>query len=241
MTFAGKKKRIAYGPSIGVNELTNKQKLFYRRMLKGYKAIGLREASAVRLLSECTDIELFNVLDPTFLLDKNQWLDALGDCPNPQFKYFLCYFVGTDNNAWISDVLDIASNVGTKIINISSEGIIEDIPKDINVIEGAGVREFINYIANAECVFTDSFHATAFSIIFNKELLVYKRFLDTDKKSQNSRLYDVLNRFGLVDRLVSGDNAKSVLSKKIDYGIINNKLEIFRTDSIRFIEENIKE
>lgn len=60
---------------------------------------------------------------------------------------------------------------------------------------------WLSLLYGAEFVLTDSFHATAFSIIFNKSFYVLKRFSDTSPKSQNSRIYHLLNMTGLEDRI----------------------------------------
>lgn len=60
-----------------------------------------------------------------------------------------------------------------------------------------GPLEFLDLVKNAEFIISNSFHATAFSIIFHKEFCVVKR-----KENINTRMIDLLKEVGLEDRMV---------------------------------------
>lgn len=80
-----------------------------------------------------------------------------------------------------------------------------------------GPLEFITYIRNAKCVISNSFHATAFSLIFNKEFFVFNR-----TENINTRMHDLLNILGIRKRLII--NLKYLQNADIiDY----NKIEKF--------------
>jgi len=70
--------------------------------------------------------------------------------------------------------------------------------KSKEVINGMPT-DFVSYIANAEYVITNSFHGTAFAIIFNKELTVFK---NANKNHDNSRLENIMSIAGIEDRLL---------------------------------------
>lgn len=66
-----------------------------------------------------------------------------------------------------------------------------------------GPSEFIYLISNSEFVFTDSFHGTAFSIIFNKSFIVFQR---NNSYDMSSRIITVLNKFDIMDHFYNKEN-----------------------------------
>lgn len=83
-------------------------------------------------------------------------------------------------------------------------------------------------------VCTDSFHATALSIILSKQFVEFKRFSDDDQTSQNSRIVDLLEFYGLQDRF---DLCNAHCA--IDYTAVQNRLKQARKESEQYIVANI--
>ena len=100
------------------------------------------------------------------------------------------------------------------------------------------IAEWINLIRNAEFVCTDSFHATAVSINLEQNFVEFMRFKDSDKSSQNSRIYDVLNHYGLSSRIYN--NEKSDWALPIYYSLITKKLDSDREKSVNFLSNAIE-
>lgn len=100
--------------------------------------------------------------------------------------------------------------------------------------------EFIELIKNASFIFTDSFHGTIFSIIFEKQFITLKRFKDDDKKSQNSRVYDLLNQLGLDKRLIEEDSLVQEKYDDIDYTIVRNTLNSFIQSSKNYLDRALE-
>jgi len=101
-----------------------------------------------------------------------------------------------------------------------------------------GPREFVSLFKNAKYVFTDSFHGTAFSVNFNVPFSVFKRFKDSDKNNQNSRIYSLLTQLGLADRLVKDiDKCAQHESTECDFGAANAALHNLRKASRAYLEE----
>lgn len=69
----------------------------------------------------------------------------------------------------------------------------------------SGPYEFVKLLNRATIVCTDSFHACALSINLSKDFVVFKRFDDIDKRSQNNRIYDLMVMFGLENNIYSKD------------------------------------
>ena len=98
----------------------------------------------------------------------------------------------------------------------------------------ANPREFIRLIAEATCVFTNSFHATAFSIILNKA------FYTEMNISNNERIQALLDIVGLESRIMKNGKMEYLYTTDIDWKRVNNKLEIAIMKSKEFLEKSIQ-
>ena len=104
-----------------------------------------------------------------------------------------------------------------------------------------GPSEFLYMIANAEFVFTDSFHGTAFSIIFDKNFIVFRR---NNTYDMSSRITTILNKFGLTSRFYNSENNElddSILSlieeiKNEDTSIVPEIMNVEKKTAERFLD-----
>jgi hypothetical protein len=210
-------------------------KRFYKKYLKRYNYIGVRELTGKKIISDLINREANVVLDPSFLLDKNDWerVAKKPKCISSDRKDFVfLYFIGENLNREIEiqkflqrEKLPMYYALGeSKKLLPYGEAIID-----------MGVEEFIWCMLNAKYIITVSFHGIALSINFNKNFYVYRRFSDNDIHSQNSRIYDLINTFGLTCRIESLENNLNCIKKKIDYKKINNKLGVLRDESKKFL------
>lgn len=176
-----------------------------------FSKIGVREETAVKAISKLLNRnDVCQVLDPTFLLTKNEWIalseDAEIEFPIPE-NYIFCYFIG--NNPWyVQQVENVKRVTGIQhIVQVCLYGVdCVELPDATNIYWDAGPIEFIRLIKDSSFVCTDSFHATAVSINLEKNFVEFMRFKDSDKSSQNSRIYDVLNHYGLSSRIYNNEN-----------------------------------
>lgn len=220
-------RKIAYAPSVGVNELSQATRKKYKKLLSSYSAIGVREAQAAELISDISPVPVKTVLDPTLLLTNEDWnrlsdeaeIDKSWDAREP---YILCYFVGhrKDYGNYINLM---KKETGMNCIIIPMD---VDLSACGNVAMGVGPKEFIWLIKYANIVCTDSFHATVFSILYQKEFYVLKRFDDNSKASQNSRLYEILDTYKLRNRWIVNEKQfqrEDDIDYNTVYEILNNK------------------
>ena len=96
---------------------------------------------------------------------------------------------------------------------------------DVKNIKSVGPKEFLSLIKYSDYVITDSFHGTAFAIIFNKQ------FYSIPYKGTESRFIDLLDLFGLEDRLVK--RFEEINESHVDYSLFKQRLdfELKRTKS----------
>lgn len=241
LTYINDNKYIfSYGSSVGVKEIPNSLKSLYMKYLTRLKYISVREKISVDALSFLNK-KIYEVVDPTMLFDKKQWIEfsenSIIDLSIANKNYILCYFIG-NRKSYYEYVKKIKKNTGYDIIIIP-----------INIFScknsyfkhfNTSPKEFIWLINHAKIICTDSFHATIFSIIFNKEFYTLKRFNEQSKKSQNGRILNLLEKYGLSERLVSDESFFHRIENN-DFCKINKLIELERNNSIEWLKNVLKE
>lgn len=231
--------KVSYATSFGVSEVDkcykSKAKVFLNRM----SAISVRESGGCRLVKELTGKNPYVVCDPVFLLTKNQWnmISDTSCCPNK--KYIFTYFLGGGKQCRkfteelsAATGLPILGTVHNDAYTASDEGI--DYP-----IASCSPKEFLGLVSNAEYICTDSFHATAFSTIFNKNFFAFNRSA-SKKHGTNSRIKSFLEMAGIENRLISDPHKVHEIDlNDIDYETVNGKISSFINESYDFIEKEI--
>lgn len=202
---------ISYAASFGISKFEKKFSLFVKRQLEKFSAISVREESGVTFLKEI-GIDSVNVLDPVFLLDSKKWSSLTEKKLN--FKYLLIYDFHNDNTHLKDTTKKIADKLNLKIVAINEEVTIPY--ADIN-INNAGPIEFLSLIKNADFVIASSFHATAFSLIFNKDFYVFPLL----GHNNSSRITDLLRNLNLSGRY----DPIGISTEHIDYDFPNKKLQ----------------
>lgn len=190
-------KRISYAASLATNSIKDECKDFIKEKLAKFSFISVRERTGASLLADLGISNVSVVLDPVFLLDRKEWqqLSYKGNLYGLSYNsYILIYdFLGNDENM-ISFAKTYAKEKSLKIVSINDFS--ERGYADIN-INNAGPLEFLALINNAACVIASSFHATAFSVIFQKEFYTFS----LKGHHNSSRMLDFLSSLGLQDRM----------------------------------------
>lgn len=228
--------RIAYAPSIGVSKLSKDQKDYLNLHLQSFESISCRERLGTELLNECVKgKEIVNVLDPTLLLTKDDW-NNIAIKPKIEGDYILCYFIGhKEYYRRIAEQLSEDLHLPLYYIPASWQ----ELGKNNILISEAGPREFLGLIRNARLVLTDSFHGTAFSINYRKSFYSFTKIEGGKGASDNSRLYDILSKFHLEDRLY--DKAGHIQFSDIDYTVANEHINAERELSLSFLKQALKD
>lgn len=240
LSFAGRCKRIAYAPSLGAASFEPSTENAVRALLSRFDHISLREessTSAVRKLSGRSDV--VTVLDPVFLPDRAEWESIASGAEKSigaGSGYILCYLLkNRDYDAEIADIRRLSGIDKVAVIPATENQEIKI--GGAEYFPGAGVEDFMQLIRNASLVVTDSFHATAFSIIFGKQFVEFKRFSENDPASQNSRIACLLESLGLEGRFYDEGKWQST----IDYSTINQKLDPMRRQSLEYLRKALED
>ncbi|MEL7588492.1 MAG: polysaccharide pyruvyl transferase family protein, partial [Prolixibacteraceae bacterium] len=101
-----------------------------------------------------------------------------------------------------------------------------------------GPKEFLKYLQNAEYVCTDSFHCTAFSLQFEKKFITFYRYNNDSLQSRNTRIDSILSITGMTHRVFNGNIFE--ITNSIDYDAVNEKLELLRDSSNKFLKNSLK-
>ena len=242
LNFAKDCKRISYASSMGTKDFPEKFKNDIKQLLSKFSYISLREEAGCNAVAKLTGRkDIKKVLDPTFLLNAEDWL-RVGEKAEIEIElpkeYILVYLIGNNDN-YAKQVECLKQKTG--INNVIIIPAVENPKLTINgaiIYRYAAVSEFIYLLYHATWVCTDSFHATAISINLGKNFTEFLRFKDGDKASQNSRIYDVLNTFQLSDRLYTEECSN--WSKPIDFTVAHGILQTLRKDSSEWLVNAIE-
>lgn len=202
-TFVSEPERkISYAASIGRDSFSEREAAVLIPALKKFGSLSVREKTAKALLESYLDNPVVTSLDPTMLLDREEW-DKAASGPVISGKYALVYF--------FSDSLQVRRKAaafcrrhGLRMVFIpyaKQEYNLTDAAGPGLRIAKAGPAEFVSLISGAQFVLTDSFHGAVFSIIYRKPFAVFERN-KSGHVSMNSRLYDLLALFDQSHRLI---------------------------------------
>lgn len=234
-------RKIAYSTSIGVKEVPWFQVEKNKRFMNRFDHIALREQSASDLVYKLTGRKVPVVLDPTLLFTGEQWLEIQQQEPLAKGKYIFCYLLG-DNPSQREFIKRVKEKIGYKIVALQQ---LDDyIPSDEGFADEApyvGPREFLNYIRNAEYVFTDSFHCSVFSILYKKNFFTFSRFAEGAKQSTNTRIDNLLHITGLEERrMTKNKTVEDVISYKGSFDGVDARLNAYRKSSMDYLHNALK-
>ena len=229
LTFVEPEKRIALSASMGVTSLSGDIEKKFHDELSCFKAVSVREYTAQKYLEKILHKKVDLVIDPTLMLNKKEW-SKLSSKPaffKNEAPYVLTYFLGEKTETVQNDLIFLVKS-GIKIYHF--------LDKSTPKMFANGPCEFIYMISHAQCVLTDSFHASVFSFIFNVPFYVYER-CDQEKNMQ-SRFETFLETFKLQNRYRK--NVDKISIEKCDYMTGYKILESEKTKVKDFIQYAIK-
>lgn len=223
--------RISYAASVILDQLgyTEADALF-AEYLPDFDAVSVREISAVQSIQRFTKKKVSAVLDPTLLLEAEDY-DGLV-LENDEMKsapYLLAYFL-THDPAVVDYTNMMARKLGLRVIHYFADYPGRVFPQNAGCFAFAGPEEFLGYVKNAACVFTNSFHGTCFSMIYRKPFYTY-----TAKRAMLSRVKDMVSGLGMENRFFTDFRDMTEVTGQIDYTKFGRKLEKARNESVSFL------
>ena len=230
-------KRISYAASFGGDQWNWSPELTEQcaRLLQRFNAVSVREHSGIGLCKEHFGVDAVQVLDPTMLLDKEDYVRLVPE--TKQRGKLFCYVL--DRTKEKQDVIKAIAHRTSlhPFENMPSlEPTAYNLYGDIEMCVAPPVEDWLSAFMEADMVITDSFHGCVFSIIFNKPFWVIG-----NKERGLARFDSLLRLFNLQERLISPADLDSIdFYKPIDWEKVNQRRDDFKVAAINFIVNSLK-
>lgn len=233
LEFVRQGKRVSYAASFSYLDLSQREIARISDSLRKFDAVSTREYQGKELISRM-GIEAEWVLDPVFLLPTTDWNTLV------EREDILSLEKGNQSDQPYLLIYDFECNTALKHFaqkyanqhHLQIYAIIDRFPlkyADRN-IKNAGPVDFVRFIRNCDCFISNSFHGTAFSIIYHKPFFVFNR----EKAMVNSRMESLLTLFDLKDRLIIGEEA---VESDIDWKNVERIRNAYLTQSLDFLKK----
>lgn len=227
-------KRFSYAASFGTDDwrYTIEEATKCRDLLKKFIAVSVRESNGVQMCTKYFNRQATHVLDPTMLLTKDFYEQKfVKNIKNSTGAFIFNYIL--DQSYEKTEILEHLS----KTLNKKYESIIwSEFMKTKQSLPS--IETWLTNYSNSDFVFTDSFHGTVFSIIFNKPFIVFM-----NKDRGNARFTSLLETFNLTDRLIisATELTEEKITAPIDWKKVNTILELEREKSLNFLTNTLAE
>lgn len=227
MNFAAfsNKPKIAYAASFGVYSIPQEKQSMYKGYLNDLNYISVREDAGKEIVEELSEKKADVVLDPTLLLDKENWVRIIRKKARYNTKFVVAYFLTPPSKASMKYIENYARKNNFEIKYLGNID---------NNLWSADPADFVNIFYQAEAVFTDSFHGCVFSIIFHKEFEVFER--NGVEASMNSRMDTLLGDFNLKNRW--HQSAKKTKTG-INFSSVDSILKKRKKKSLMFLQSSL--
>lgn len=218
---------FSYAASIGLEEIPVKEIQETKHLLDKFEFLSLREDKGVEIVKNLGRNDAVQSLDPTLLLTKEEW-DCYVDKKCQGNDYVLTYNLHHDTKI-DKYAQAIASKYHIQIRNISYNW--HDVIRHGHLDWCPTVEGFLGLIKNAKFVVADSFHATVFSIIFEKPFVVIT------PEVASSRLSSLLDMFGLEEHNINSFSSIEQIEKTIDYIKVKKIIAEKQAESIAYLNK----
>lgn len=177
--------RASYAASFATENVDDAWKPQVRQWLEKFDAIGVRESSGVRIINDLGVSGAVHVCDPVFLLPRRHW-EEMAVSPLPLEKPYL-FVYDFDQNPVIREYCITASKKNNwKIYSLFKNDYSD------RCFQQAGPIDFLTLLYGAAFVVSNSYHASVFSLIFEKQFAVFRR-----KEKINIRMEDLTAYLGI--------------------------------------------
>ncbi len=225
-------RKMSYAASIGISDWYERLSEDNKKNLKSFDAVSIREPDSLELVKKVYDSEILINVDPTVLIEKEEW-NEIADASNLNHSKYIFVYVMQPSNELYEVAKKLAKEKGLKIYSISATEKKCKIGKNV---KGASVNDFLWFIKNASYVVTNSFHGLIFSMIFEKEFFWnYQQ----GKSMSNNRLDMLSKQYGIDIRCFS-ENKKLKDYEQLDYNMIKCTMLKQREASIEYLKNNVR-
>ena len=228
-------RRISYASSLG--GATEEDVHHIVPSLKEFDALAFREASSAKRIENLLQQRIDVVLDPTFLLSKEEWIEKLHLQKTIEEKYVLVYSLRNPQTVskLVKPLSEFAKKRNWRVWMVTPFTYFPIIDSRFENHPEYGPIDFLSALYNAEAVITDSYHGTILAVNFNKDV-----YSISGNNLHEQRKADVLERLGLSCRVLHQANAlEKASSHSIDYSEVNKKVFHMREHSLDYLKRNL--
>lgn len=221
-------KRIAFAASFGKSEweFTDHMTEVCSQLAKRFNLITVREESGIKLCQDYLGVTAKQVLDPTMLLSREDYV-KLADVESELYsKGYLFHYILDPSSEKKEIIKQVASQLGLRPFSTMPNNYLNvslNSRANLNIEDCVfpPVSSWLRGFMGAEMTLVDSFHGAVFSVIFNKPFWVIG-----NSERGNARFESLLKTFGLEDRMISiGDTQRVEWNKPINWKRVNDILE----------------
>lgn len=228
-------RRISYAVSRGDKPLSDQDRLYFERKLAGFDFVSVREENVAEEIGKLTDLEVSVTADPTFLLEREHFdtIRKKYDIPQPYIYVHNVHLTRVDERL-CSVAEELSKRTGLPIVaNRKNQFEYSDELEDVSDI---GPREFLDVIANAEYVVTNSFHATAFALIY------HRNFITIPALRNPERMQKLLERLQVKNHLIAAveELPEDLATLAIDYEALEGLKAEYVKASKQFLREALR-
>ena len=230
LTFSKKGKKLAFGTSMGRTSFSEAELKQLGNKIEDYLFVGLREQSTVDMLKPYVSIPVKHMADPVLLLDRNEYLGFVGEKALIKEPYLVMYLA--DKSELLEKTVSfIANRFGLKIVHVC--GFRKKCECDY-FLKATGPEDLLNLIYYSKFVISASFHATLFSLLFEKQFCTL-----LPEAGTNARIENLLDFFDIKSRIIHSEAEIERLVQPIDYSKITNVINKFSSDSKMMISKEL--
>lgn len=222
-------KKVSYAASAGDAVYTPDELSLIIPLLNQFKAVSVREEKLYNLLRPLVDskIPMTCVLDPSLMVSPKVWEKWYKPIRNDRY---IVVRMARDYNGIYEVAEKLAQQLKCKIVNVDVRAISFNSAYGVKAYSPA---EFVSLVRNAQCVLTNSFHGTAFSLVTNTPFYTIRMGDNQDERSQN-----LLDSLGLSDRMI--EKGVCPTFESINYDEVNKRLDALRKESQQFLYSQIR-
>ena len=226
--------KITYAVSTRFDEKGKELEEELKELLNGLDAIAVREANDLPIIQKIANelnIPVTQTLDPTLLLEEQDYEELLEDAVLEASPYIFTYSISSNTQVIVNKITnDLKEKEKLKVVNAVCYPKMVRNATDTTVV---GPGQFLWYIKNAKYVVTDSFHATVFSILFGKN------FINVPRGSKDVRVEQLLKKLGIDGHVSKESNGALGQLTNIDYSNVYSNLNDIRKSSVEYLEKRI--
>lgn len=221
-----KKKTVSYAASIGGAELPPRYDGEFSRLVRRLDAVSVREEASIPYVERLYGAPVSAVLDPVFLLDQAAWREVEQVPDRARGGGYILLYVTQPDEAMSAYAKALSQEKGLPVIEVCADRY--GIDAAFQVDGTAGPAQLLGYIHRADYVVSNSFHAAAFSIIYEK------RFLAFLHSTRGERVRNIIGLFGLENRLCQGGRTADI-DADTDWNAVRERVRAGARESGQFL------